>query len=169
MMTSKSASAFATALMLAGGFAGSAFAQDADAKKGEHLERVIMIRSHGDGPPPAAGDRRVEIFHLDGNNPPMKDGQAIRSFRVERDGSGLEQLGDCVGGQRSEVKAESEDAHQKTRIILCDKGNVSPAERVASLERVIGRIQSDDHLSAEHKAKVTAALREALDKLRATP
>jgi hypothetical protein len=168
-MTSKLALAAATTLMLAGGLAGSAFAQDADAPKGEKLERVIMIRSHGDGTAPADADRQVQIFHLDGDSPPMKDGQAIRTFRVERDGSGLEALGNCEGGQRTMVNEDSDGPKQKTRIVLCDKGNISPAQRVASLEQVIGRIQSDEHLSAEHKAKVTTALREAIDKLRAAP
>jgi hypothetical protein len=58
---------------------------------------------------------------------------------------------------------------ERTRIVLCGAGaQLSSADRAKRLEELLGRLRSDEHFSAEHKARVEAALEEAITKLRAT-
>jgi ribosome assembly protein YihI (activator of Der GTPase) len=51
--------------------------------------------------------------------------------------------------------------------VLCGNSQLSAAERADKLEHVLSRLEARDDLSAEQKAKVTAALREAIEKVRA--
>jgi hypothetical protein len=140
--------AAAGALMLAGlAFASPGFAHD-EGKAGDHdrVEKVIVITDHRDGEhADRSGDRgpRVRAFSMDGMN-----------------------VVDC-GGDRSVT--ESSDNGRRTRIVLCGRREGNPAMRVERLEQVLGRLTSSDQLTPEQKERVTAALREAIERLRAAP
>jgi hypothetical protein len=94
-----------------------------------------------------------------------RDGKhRIRTFRHHRGPGHGASLVHCEGERREIGGGESEDG-KKTRIILCSKGGDSAAQ-AEKLERALERVQANDHLEGEHKEKVVAALREALERLR---
>lgn len=133
-------------------------------------ERRIIIHTKG-------GDEHVVRHH--------RDGDEVRSERVivrthRRDHAGgaddadrhveaLHRDGDlvlhgCGDGQRDEVSEGTEG--DRTRIVLCSRGNVAPAERAERLQRVRDRLARDDELSAEQRTRVTAALDREIARLR---
>jgi hypothetical protein len=72
---------------------------------------------------------------------------------------------DCGEGQRTDVN-EGDD-HERTRVILCSRGgSATPAERAERLRQVRDRLAGDSDLSAEQKARVTAALDREIARLR---
>ena len=56
------------------------------------------------------------------------------------------------------------EAHQD-KVVICSRGDVSAEDRAKKLESALARINSNDDLSAETKAKITTALREAIGRL----
>jgi hypothetical protein len=135
------APAAAGALLLAGlGFANAAFACDPASAHGDaKADKVIVLSNHrhsGDG------ERRVRVMH-----------------------DGAMAVADC-GGERAAVSESTDGDRERTRIILCGKGDLTDAQRVEKLERALARISANEELSAEHKEKVTAALRAAIERLR---
>lgn len=90
------------------------------------------------------------------------DAGAVHSFRLE---DGADPTGGCTG-HKDEVDETSADGRQRTRILVCGNAQISSAERVEKLEHVLSRLEARDDLSAEQKAKVTAALREVIEKAR---
>jgi len=116
----------------------------ADDTPGQKTEKIVIIERAGGHDGAAAGE--VHRFRLEG-----ADGEALAAR--------------CAG-QKDEVNATSDDGKQHTRIMVCGHGQLSAAERADRLEHVLSRLEARDDLSAEQKAKVTAALREAIDKVR---
>jgi hypothetical protein len=116
----------------------------ADETPGQKTEKIVIIERAG----------------------PHADGTAseVHRFRIEGGGEAL--AAQCAG-QKDEVNAASDDGKQHTRIVLCGNSQLSAAERADKLEHVLSRLEARDDLSAEQKAKVTAALREAIQKVRA--
>jgi hypothetical protein len=144
------AGAAAGALALAAiGFASPGYAHD-EGKAGDHdrVEKIIVITNHDDRDRAGRDSRdrgpRVRAFGMDG-------------MRVM----------DC--GDSDRTVTESSDNGERTRIVLCSRGEANPARRVERLEQALGRIASSGQLTAEQKERVTAALREAIERLRTTP
>ena len=71
---------------------------------------------------------------------------------------------DCDPAGRTEVNEGGDD--QRTRVILCTRGNASPAERADRLQRARDRLAGDDDLSVEQRARITAALDREIARLR---
>ncbi len=145
------------ALLLAGlglGSAGLAH-EPGEGDDGDRVEKVIVITDkHG-------GDRHVERHierHVERHV--ERRGQAMRHGRHFA-------MADCEGARTA--ISESTGDREQTRIVVCDKGSHSAAQRIERLEHALERINSNDHISAEHKEKVVTALREAIGRLRATP
>ncbi|MEA3062211.1 MAG: hypothetical protein QOJ94_1992 [Sphingomonadales bacterium] len=134
-------SAAAGAALLAGGFAVTAAwaagDDDAKARTETRTEQVIVLtdRKGGDG----ADDPHVRTFVMD-------------------------HAANCTGAT-DEVNESSSDGREKTHIVLCGNGDVSPAVRAERLQHALARIEANDSLSAEHKEKVVAALRDAIARL----
>lgn len=143
-------------------------------------EKVIVIRE-GDGKHDGK-TKRVRTFHIEGDGPAAGDseGRRIRTFHVERDGKAGDgerhvrvmrldgdRLADC-GGEEV-VRSETGGENDKTKVIICSKDQLTQAQRIEKIEKVLTRIQSNDELSAEHKERVTAALRRAIEDMRTTP
>ena len=59
--------------------------------------------------------------------------------------------------------------NDKTKVIICSEEQLTEAQRIEKIEKVLDRIQSNGELSAEHKERVTAALRRAIEDMRTTP
>jgi hypothetical protein len=90
-----------------------------------------------------------------------REGEARHRVRI------LDVDGDHAGCDKTEVNDSG--GREKTKIVLCGGGDqASSADRAARLEQALGRIQQSDDLSAEHKARVTAALQDAIERLRNT-
>jgi hypothetical protein len=127
----------AGALALAGGAAGApAYPHPGGGKK---IERIVIIR---DG----AG-------HADGV------GRRIR--RVEVDGGDLV---DCAAGDKVVDESGGGDEH-KTKVVLCSQGGDS-AHSAGRLEEALARIEANDDLGTDQKARIEAALRSAIDRAR---
>jgi beta-lactamase regulating signal transducer with metallopeptidase domain len=124
-------------------------------------ERRVIIHTDRHGSGPAAEHRdhaehreRVIVMHhgdAHGDGDHHGDGHAIV-------------IPDCSDGQADEVNEGSD--HQRTRIVLCSRGEVTPAQRAERLAHVRERIANDDELSAEQKARVTAAIDREIARLR---
>lgn len=132
---------------------------------GEH-ERVIIMSHRGDGH--GAGEHAAHgghAAHADHGD------HRVRTFTLHRGDGGHgaaahhDDLSDCAEGQRSEV-SEGE-GNERTRVILCGRGgNATPAERAERLQGIRDRLAGDSELSAEQKARVTAALDREIARLR---
>jgi bla regulator protein BlaR1 len=183
------------AISLALGAPGLAAEQTAQAapKQGEAApaaerreERVIVHRiEHGDhGQGAASGahaegdhrERRIVIMtddaHGGASHAAHGDHPQVHTFTLHR-GEGGDSAGahaehmamaDCAGGQATEVNEG--DANDRTRVVLCSRGNATPAERAERLQRARDRLAGDSELSAEAKARVTAALDREIARLR---
>jgi beta-lactamase regulating signal transducer with metallopeptidase domain len=108
----------------------------------EHERVIVMTTRHGDGHH-GEGEHHAMMMHGD-------HGEIV----IPR----------CEGGQVDEVDEGAD--HDRTRIVLCAQGDVAPAQRAERLARVRERIANDDELSAEQKARVTAALDRQIARLR---
>jgi beta-lactamase regulating signal transducer with metallopeptidase domain len=113
---------------------------------GEHRERVMIMTSRTEGDHPGHGDHQAMEMHHDG---------AMHEIVIP----------DCAGGRSDEVNEGTDN--NRTRIILCTRGNeATPAARADQLAHVRERIANDEDLSAEQKARVTAALDRQIARLR---
>jgi hypothetical protein len=147
----------AAAALLVAGAAGAAFAHPHPEGEGDgrKVERVIIMQDgHGDHHAKGKGER-VRRFEL---HRPGADGHVRR---LEIHGG---HLADCAGGEKI-VDESSGDGDKKTKVIICTKGapTAASAER---LEEALARINRNDELSAEQKAKIATALRSAIDRAR---
>lgn len=166
--------AAAAALLLAGA-AGAAFAHPhpEDGGEGRKAERIVVVRD-GHGEHHGKGDKRVRHFEI------HRDGKAdkrVHRFEIHRDGKGGHHaagprrfgmhgghLLGCEGGEKI-VDESAGDGDKKTKVIVCTTGKptAATAER---LEEALARITANDELSAEQKARITTALRSAIDRAR---
>jgi prophage tail gpP-like protein len=126
------------------------------------LGGAALAHPHPDGDAKERTTERIVIVSekRDAEHGAQDARERIREFRIE----GRDVMADC-GGDKTEVE-ESTGDKEKTRIIICDAG-ANGAERAEHLERALARIEANEALSAEHKVRITAKLREAIDKARA--
>jgi hypothetical protein len=143
----------AAAALVAIGGSGAALAK-AD-KGGEKVQKIIILR---DGPAPEGGKGETHEFRIVRRGP---GGGEVRAFSF--DGKEIA----CADGDKVVDHSEG-DGKQKTKILICDKGG-DPAMRAKHIEEAMARINSNEHLSAETKARITASLREALERTRSAP
>lgn len=73
-------------------------------------------------------------------------------------------IADC-GGDKTEFSGSSEGKGEKARVIVCTRGETSTADRAERLEHVLERINANEDLSAEAKARIGTALRDAIARL----
>ena len=132
-------SAAVTAIVASLGLSAAGLAHDGSDGKSERkeIQKIIIVRD-GDGEQQV--DRRIEEFRHD------------REAAIAR----------CKG-ERSEIDERSDK--ERTRIVVC-ADSLSSADRAKRLEEALGRIRKDEHLSAEHKARVETALEQAIARLR---
>ena len=107
-------------------------------------------------------EKKVEkmvILTSDGHDAGAADGEKRHRIHVLAEGAGCQ-------GSKDEVTDESADGGRKTRIMVCSTDTLSAADRAARLETVLARIQSEDGLSAEQKARIEGALRQKIDQLK---
>jgi hypothetical protein len=109
---------------------------------GEKVKKFVIITDHGE----MKGKGHDGAKH-------------VRTLRIDG-----ERLAGCLGG-RTLVDETAGDDKNKTKVVICGKDGDTrvDAER---LEQALSRINSNEHISAEHKEKISSALREAIEKAR---
>jgi len=100
---------------------------------------IVMTRPHGEG---GHAERRVRVLGPDGEliTPECTDGQATN-------------VDETSGGER-------------TRVVFCQRGNATPAERAERLQRARDRLAQDSELSPAQRDRVTAALDREIARIR---
>ena len=134
--------------------------READRKhkgKGKHQRSFRILR---DGE--VRGDGRIRSFHIERAGKPGDGERHVRIMRFDGDA-----LADCGG--EAIVRSETGDEKDKTKVIICSKGELSQAQRVEKIEQVLERLRTNDRLSAEQRARVTEALQRAIEEMRTTP
>ena len=108
-------------------------------------------------------DKVQKVIILSGKHD-AKDGEKrVREFRMLRSEGGEFR---CPNGD--ETKIDETTGGDRTKILICGDDKLTSAQRAAKLEATLAKLRSEDHLGAEHKAKVEAALEEAIARLRAS-
>jgi beta-lactamase regulating signal transducer with metallopeptidase domain len=142
---------------------------------GDHERRVVVVTGpgHGDGEHAAHGAPEVHTFtlHRDGADAAGHGDHEVHRFVLNRGAGGHGAVGehmamaDCGEGQRSEVNEG--EGNERTRVILCTRGgNATPAQRAERLQSMRDRLANDSELSAEQRARVSAALDREIARLR---
>jgi hypothetical protein len=132
---------FAAAALVLTGAGGAALAHPHPDGEGEQVKRFVVIHDGKGGDQHASGDR-------------------VRRFEMH----GLGGPADCQGGEKI-VDEQSEGDDKKTKVIICRKGPATAAD-AERLEEALARINDNDHLSDEQKARIETALRSAIDRAR---
>ncbi|HST36027.1 MAG TPA: M56 family metallopeptidase [Allosphingosinicella sp.] len=172
-----------TALVAVGLAAGSPglAAQQGEAKEttktenGERRVERIIIRTDGGGDHAehrahagGEGDREVRrvIVHTPDGHGGHAEGDADRHrMMMMHLGDGDHEIdANCGGARRSEVNEG--DGNQRTRIVVCNRGEATPAQQAEHLQRARERLANDSELSAEHRQRVLAAIDRELARLR---
>jgi hypothetical protein len=112
-------------------------------------------------PHPEGAEKIERVIVMTGDRDSTKGD--VRSFRIHR-GEGGVALSDC-DGDKTEI--EEGAGKEKTRIFFCGKPSLTSEERARKLEEVRSRLAKNDRLSGEHRARVDAALKEAIERARA--
>lgn len=132
---------FAAAALLLAGAGGAALAHPHPEGDGKTAKRFVIIHDGKGGEHHASGDR-------------------VRHFEMH----GIGRLADCDGGEKI-VDEQADDDDRKTKVIICRKGGPTAAD-AERLEEALARINDNDHLSDEQKARIETALRSAMDRAR---
>ena len=116
--------------------------------KQEHRERIIIMDRQGGEQGGHAGqserrEHRVEIRR--GPN-----GEIVEP--------------NCGDGERTNVEDGTDG--RRTRIVLCSRGNATPAQRAEHLQRARDRLAQDSELSAETRSRIAAQLDREIARLR---
>ena len=134
-------------------------------------ERRIIIHTDADGPHAEhregqASERRTErvIVMTHRHDGQGESGDAGHPAEM-RHGDSEIVIPSCADGQRDEVNEGTD--RDRTRIVLCSRGNASPAERAERLQHVRDRLAQDSELSEAQRSRVTAAIDREIARLRA--
>ena len=157
----------AAASLLLAGAAGAAFAhphpEGEDGGDGKKVERIVVIRDGAHGEHHGKGGKRVHRVEIvrggKGGHHAGVHGPRVRRFEMH----GGHLVG-CEGGEKI-VDESAGDGDKKTKVIVCHKGKPTAAT-AQRLEEALARITANDELSAEQKARITTALRSAIDRAR---
>lgn len=119
-------------------------------------------------PETEGGERRTErvviMEHKADGADHGEHGDRTHRMRIRRGEGGHIVMPDCEGGEATNV--EDGSGNQRTRIMLCNRGNATPAERAERLQRARDRLAGDTELSAETRARITAQLDREIARLR---
>jgi hypothetical protein len=162
-MTHKILALGASAALLLAGAAGAALAHPHPDGDGKKVERIVIIRDGAggehDGKPGKHEVRRFELIGSDADHHGAPGEPRIRRFVMNDAG-----VVGCEDGQKI-VDESAGDGDKKTKVIICTKGQPTAAS-AERLEEALARINDNDELSAEQKARITTALQSAIDRAR---
>jgi hypothetical protein len=111
------------------------------------------------------GERKVKKFVIIQGGPGADRKVEGRGLRIRHFDVGDLEL--CEGGEKI-VDESAGDGKDKTKVIICrkGKGGADGASAAKRLEEALARINENDHLSDEQKARIETALRSAIDRAR---
>ncbi len=118
-------------------------------------------------PHPEGGDtkqeRRIVIMeHKAGEGDSARAGHGTHVMRVRRGPNGEVTVPEgCDSGQPA-ANVDERTGEQRTRILLCTRGEASAADRLQHLRQARERIAANTELSGEHRARVLAAIDRAI-------
>jgi hypothetical protein len=122
--------------------AGAALAHPEHGGEGKDQVRKVIVLSKHDGKGPHKPVRELRMMRGEGGEFTCPNGDSTK-------------IDETTGGER-------------TKVVICGDDKMSKADRAKKLEETLARLRAEDHLSAEHKGKVVAALEEAIARLRAS-
>lgn len=110
-------------------------------------ERIIIREHRGDG------ERSAD------------HGEHDRIVQIRRGANGEVVLPrECEGEGATRVEGGTDS--ERTRIVLCNRGDATPAQRAEHLQRARERLAGESHLSAEARERVLAAIDREIARLR---
>lgn len=136
---------------------------------GEEKRIVKQIIIHERGDKKRAGQKTVErdvIVTRPGTDLPRNGEREIRIIRTpgQPPAPELAMIRDCEGARKFETEADGtrDGKKTRTRVLLCSKGAETDVAWVQRLRDAAKRIEGDENLSPETKARVVAALNQAI-------
>ena len=118
---------------------------------------TLTLGSAGIAHPHPDGEQKQRIVIMEHKSGEARDG-AVREFRIQRGENGEIELPDgCRDGDQL-ADVDERTGNERTRIVLCSRNGGTTAERVEGLQRARERLAENSHMSAEQRARVTAAL-----------
>lgn len=110
----------------------------------KHHERIMIMVPKGSG-----GEGSARLF-----NRRIEDGEETLPEN-------------CPGDANPLANVDEREGDQRTRILLCTRGDSTAAERAEALERARRHLAEDEHLSTEQRQRITARIDEEIARLRA--
>ncbi len=98
----------------------------------------------------------------------VREIKIVKVDKAGKDVSGAEFAADCAKGRKFESSAEAGDGAQEKRVskmVICSDPGESDAAWEKTLRDALARLQADDELPAEGKAKIMADLESEIAKL----
>lgn len=123
-----------------------------------------LAHPHAEGDGERRSERIIIMNHKAEGGEHRAHGDRSHRMRIRRGADGHLVAPDCDGGQATNV--EDGSGNERTRIVLCSRGNASPAERAERLQRARERLAGETELSAETRARITAQLDREIARLR---
>ena len=123
------------------------------------LAGAALAHPHQDGEGKDKVQKIIILSKHDGKGPH----KPVREFRMLRGEGGTFT---CPNGDATKI--DETTGGERTKVLICGDDKLSNADRAKKLEETLAKLRSEDHLSAEHKVKVEAALQEAIARLRAS-
>jgi len=123
-----------------------------------------LAHPHPEGEGERRSERIIIMNHKAEGGEHRAHGDRTHSMRIRRGADGELAAPDCDGGQATNV--EDGSGNERTRIVLCSRGDATPAERAERLQRARDRLAGDTELSAESRARITSSLDREIARLR---
>lgn len=151
-------SAIAVSLAAASLLAGApVHAQEKAQPKQERHSIIIMER--GEGEPPAAGATERRELRIRRNSDGTTTTEGLDPETASR-------ITGCLDGNQA-LNVNEEASGQRTRVVVCTRGEGGGANAVEALQRTRERIAADSEMSAESKQRVLAEIDRAIARARA--
>ena len=105
-------------------------------------------------------ERRIVIMEKAGEGATSDRGTHVMRVRRGPNGEVSAPEG-CEGGEQT-ANVDERTGDQRTRILLCTRGQASAADRLQHLRQARERIAANTELSGEHRERVLAAIDRAI-------
>lgn len=123
-----------------------------------------LAHPHPEGEGERRSERVIIMNHKAEGGEHRAHGDRTHMMRIRRGADGELVAPDCDGGEATNVEEGS--GNERTRVVLCSRGNANSAERAERLQRARDRLAGDTELSAETRARITASLDREIARLR---
>jgi hypothetical protein len=108
------------------------------------------------------GKDKVKVMIMSDKKGGKEAMERMREFRMLRGPNGDVT---CPDGKAANV--DETTGGERTKILICGNDKLTGAERAKRLEEMLAKMRANNSLGGEHKAKVEAALQQAIERARA--